>query len=407
MSLDSLKKWAPIVVAVLAGSIATALVPQTVPILGAIAKEFQVDGAHLGWIVSFPTLACALGALAFGVVVDRVGDVRLLLAGIGLVILGDAGVSLAPELQWLFAARLFQGFGYVCITVAGPTFIQRITVGETRRAAMAFWAAHTPLGFAAAIFFAAQLVAAGISWRWSFLGHAAAALLIGIAALALGRAPSAANLSRSAGTWRVVTTGRVYAVAVGALGAAMLQVGVMTLLPSLLVEGYRLSVSQSALVIVAAMLANWSGAMLIVATRLRNIPAIALPISAAAAALFGFVAVSGFAANLSMQLAYIVLFCATIGTANALIWSLLPAAVPSPEAGGATAGLITQGSFVGVLIGPPTYFWIRHESASLVAALSLILAVLMLVPLLVSVTNLRLKLTHPLRRHRLESVRHQ
>src|ERR1700737_549311 len=114
MSLDGLKKWVPIVVAVLAGSIATALVPQTVPILGAIAKEVQVDGAHLG-------------SLAFGVGVDRVGDVRLLLAGIGLVILGDAGVSLAPELQWLFAARLFQGLGYVCITVAGPTFIHRIT----------------------------------------------------------------------------------------------------------------------------------------------------------------------------------------------------------------------------------------------------------------------------------------
>jgi predicted MFS family arabinose efflux permease len=383
MSLSSLTKWAPIMVAFLAGSIATALVPQTVPILGAIANEFHVDGAHLGWIVSFPTLACALGALAFGVVVDRIGDVRLLITGIVLVILGDAGVSLAPALQWLFAARLFQGLGYVCITVAGPTFIQRITAGDTRRAAMAFWAAHTPLGFAAAVFFAAQLLAAGLSWRWSFLGHAIAALLIGIAALTLRRAPSAANLSRSAGTWRVLTAARAYAVAVGALGAAMLQVGVMTLLPSLLAEGHRLSVSRSALVIVAAMLANWSGAMVIVATRLRNVPRIALPIAGTAAAFFGFVTVSGLAPDLSMALAYVMFFCATIGTANALIWSLLPAAVPSPEAGGATAGLITQGSFLGVLIGPPTYFWIRHESASLVAALSLILAVLMVVPLFV------------------------
>src|SRR5712672_1676357 len=105
--MSSLKQWTPIMIAVLAGSIATALVPQTVPILGAIAKQFQVDGAHLGWIVSFPTLVCALGAIAFGVVVDRVGDVRLLLVGLLLVILGDMGVSLAPELHWLFAARLF------------------------------------------------------------------------------------------------------------------------------------------------------------------------------------------------------------------------------------------------------------------------------------------------------------
>src|SRR5579871_1267687 len=116
MSLGGLKMWSPIMIVVLAGAIATALVPQTVPILGAIAREFHVDGAQLGWLVSFPTMICAFGALAFGIVVDRVGDVRLLLAGVVLVILGDAGVSLAPELNWLFAARLFQGFGYICIT---------------------------------------------------------------------------------------------------------------------------------------------------------------------------------------------------------------------------------------------------------------------------------------------------
>jgi predicted MFS family arabinose efflux permease len=383
MSVDTANKWIPIVVAVLAGSIATALVPQTVPILGAIAKQFQVDGAHLGWIVSFPTLVCALGAVAFGVVVDRVGDVRLLLLGLLLVILGDTGVSLAPELHWLFAARLFQGLGYVCITVAAPTFIQRITSGEARRAAMAFWAAHTPIGFAAAIFFAAQLVAAGMSWRWSFLGHAAAALLVGAAALSLRRIPSAASVSRSAGTLRVLTSARVYAVAVGALSSAMIQVGVMTLLPSLLADNLGFSGPQAALVVVAAMLTNWLGAMLVVATRLRNIPGIGLPLSAVAAAFFGFAAVylQGPGVDVALVLGCVMLFCAAIGTANALIWSLLPAAVPSPEAAGATAGLITQGSFVGALIGPPTYFWIRHASGWSLAVLSVALAVLMVVAL--------------------------
>lgn len=381
MSCDRLKIWAPILVAFLAGSIATALVPQTVPILGSIAAEFQVSGANLGWVVSFPTVVCALGALAFGVVVDRFGDVRLLLAGIVLVMLGDVGVSLAPALHALFAARLFQGLGYICITVAGPTFIQRITTGETRRAAMAFWAAHTPVGFAAAVFFAAQLVAAGWSWRWSFLGHAVVALLIGIAALTLRRAPSQSSVSRSAGTWRVLTTQRVYAVAAGALGAGLLQVGVMTLLPSLLADRHGFSQPQSALVIVVAMISNWAGAMLIVATRLRSMPTLVLPVSAAAATFLGFLTISGLAGDVTMELTFVLLFCATVGTANAVIWSLLPAAVPSPEAGGATAGLITQGSFIGVLIGPPTYFWIRHESALLIAALSVVLIVLMLVPL--------------------------
>jgi predicted MFS family arabinose efflux permease len=381
MSADNLRAWVPILIAVLAGSIATALVPQTVPILGSIAKAFDVSSARLGWIVSFPALACALGSLAMGAVVDRVGDIRLLYSGLVLVILGDAGASLAPALPWLITARLVQGLGYVSITVAAPTFIQRTTTGDSRRAAMALWAAHTPIGFAAAIFFAAQLLAAGLSWRLSFLGHAVAAGVVGLAALNLRRAPTAAKVNRAAGTLLVLRTGRTYAVASGALGAAMIQVGVMTLLPALLATSHGLSGPQSAWVIVAAMLANWIGAMLVVATRLRNIPAIALPVSAAAASFFGFAVVSGLVTDLVTMLADVMLFCATIGTANSLVWSLLPAAVPSAEAVGASAGLVTQGSFVGTLLGPPTYFAIRGQSSILAAELSALLTVLMTVAL--------------------------
>src|SRR5262249_8795192 len=149
-------------------------------------------------------------------VVDRVGDVRLLFVGMALVIGGDIAASLAPELWLLFAARLFQGFGYVCLSVAGPAFIQRTTAGDTRRAAMAFWAAHTPVGFAAAVYFVSQLVASGVSWRFSFVGHAMTALLIGLAVFALRGAKSESTLKRSAGTLRVLSSIRPYAVAIGA-----------------------------------------------------------------------------------------------------------------------------------------------------------------------------------------------
>ncbi len=377
-----LSTWRPIIIVFLAGSLATAIVPQTVPILGEIAKAFHADNASLSWIISFPTLACAIGALAFGVVVDRIGEVRLLLVGIGLVILGDLGASLAPALQWLFAARLLQGLGYVSITVAGPTFIQRITSGDLRRAAMAFWAAHTPAGFAAAVFIAAHLLAAGFSWRSSFLGHAGAAVLIGAACLVLRSTPAASTARRSLGTRRVLSSPPAYAVAVGALSSAMLQVSVMVLVPRLLEKGHGLSGPQAALVIVFAMLATWIGSMIIVATRVRNFPMTALPVTSACAALFGFLTATEWTRDLTIQLACVMAFGASIGTANALIWSLLPAATPSPEAAGATAGLVTQASFLGVLIGPPLLFWLRQESPMLIALLALLQAVLMLMPLI-------------------------
>ncbi|RKP57856.1 MFS transporter [Pararobbsia silviterrae] len=382
MGIRSNKVWLHTIIVFLAGSIATALVPLTVPILGPISKEFGIAGANLGWIVSFPTLICALGALAFGVVVDLTGDVRLLLAGIALVILGDAGVCLAPELWLLFAARLFQGLGYVCISVAGPAFIQRTTTGETRRAAMAFWAAHTPVGFAAAVFIGAQLVAAGLSWRFSFVGHALAALVVGLTLFALRHARSRTDMRRSAGTWRVLSTLPPYVVGLGALAAGMLQVSVMTMLPSILASRYGFSGPQSALTILVAMLANWCGSMVIVGTRVRKSPAMALPVTAVVAAVFGYNIVTGLTGALPATLACIMIFTATIGAANSLVWSLIPAAVPAPEAAGATAGLVTQCSFIGVLIGPPTFFAIRHENPMLIVLPFALLTILLLVPLI-------------------------
>lgn len=383
MSASSAKTWSLITIVFFAGSIATAIFPLTVPILNPIAQEFGVERSSLGWIVSFPTLICAVGALACGVVVDRLGDVRLLFVGMGLVIAGDIGVSLASELNWLYAARLFQGFGYVCLSVAGPAFIQRTTTGDRRRAAMAFWAAHTPVGFAAAVWLGAQLVAAEQSWRVSFLGHAAAALLVGFAVLALRGAQSQSDAKRSAGTLKVLTSIRPYAVAIGAGATAMIQVGVMVLLPHLLQEGRGFTGPQWALVIVAAMSFNWLGAMLIVTTRVRNMPAIALPIAAAFSAVLSYVIVSEVTTDLTLALACVMVFTFMIGAANALVWSLIQVAVPSPDAAGATAGLITQGSFLGVLLSPPAFFWIEHEgSVAYLAGLALLLFVLMIVPLI-------------------------
>ncbi len=382
MSADRAKAWTPTTIVFFAGAIATALVPLTVPLLGPLTQEFNVDRHSLGWVVSFPTLVCALGALAFGVVVDRVGDIRTLLVGMALVILGDIGVSMAPTLQTLFGARLFQGFGYVCLTVAGPSFIQRTTGGDMRRAAMALWAAHTPVGFACAVYGGATLLAAGLSWRFSFLGHAVVAFLIGLLVVTLRKVRSEANFSRSAGTMRVLSSPRPYLVGIGAGAAGMLQVGIMVMLPGMLTTEFGFSGPQAALVVVAAMTANLLGAMLVVATKLRNLPSIALPISGCLAALFGFAVVGGMTVSVSALLFCVMVFSAAIGTANALVWSLLPAAVPSPEAAGATAGLITQGSFLGVLISPPTFFWIRHESPALIAALMIVLAVLLVAPLM-------------------------
>jgi predicted MFS family arabinose efflux permease len=369
--------WASTITVFLAGALATALVPLAVPVLGPLSHEFGIAGSKLGWIVSFPSLLCAFGALGFGFAVDRFGDIRLLLAGTVLAILGDLGVALAPHLSWLFAARLFQGVSYGCLSVAGPAFLQRTIAGDRRRVAMALWAAHTPMGFAAAVFLGAQLVAAGASWRFSFLGHAALALIIGLALFPLRRAHSATMARRSAGTRDVLASPKVHVVALGACAAALLQTGVMVTLPTALATRFGLATPQAALAVLVAMVANWAGGMLIVATALRRAPRIALPLFAVAATATSAAMLLHVAPTLPLDLALVVGFSATLGAANSLIWSLLPLAAPFPEAAGATAGLITQGSFIGVLTGPPALFALLNGPPILILACAALLTLLM------------------------------
>ncbi|MBC2665294.1 MFS transporter [Novosphingobium flavum] len=381
MDCSGLKAWTPIVIAFLAGSIATALVPLAVPILKPISAEFGIDGTRLGWVISIPTLICAFGALALGILVDRMGDVRVLLAGMALTILGDIGVSLCANADQLFAARLFQGVGYVCLSVAGPAFIQRTTSADRRRAAMAFWAAHTPLGFAVAVLYGAHLVAAGLSWRLTFISHAVGALVIGGTVLLLRRVASASDASRSRGTREVLTSPRPYAVALGAGATALLQVSLMVMLPTLFNTRFGLSGTEAAMAVAGAMSANIGGAMLVVATDLRKHPRVGLPICAVLSSLFALAVLARAGADFAQALALVVLFSTAIGAANSLVWSLIPAAVPFPEASGATAGLITQGSFLGVLVGPPLFFWLLHANPSALYLVVAGLVALMILPL--------------------------
>ena len=375
--------WIPVAVLVAAGSMAMATVPQAVPILGALAQVFHANDQSLGWIVSFPSVACALGALAFGIAADRVGEIKLLLLGVALLILGDLGAVLAPDLGALFGARLFQGVGYASVIVAAPSLIQRKTAGDTRRAAMALWSAHPPAGFAVAIFMVSQAMAAGLSWRWSFLGHAGAAALVAVAVLAVVRAPAGKPPGRAAHVLGVLSSGRVYAVAAGTMGSAMLQTGLMVLLPSYLAQTRGFTAQESALVIVAAMIANFSGALVIVTTRIKDAVGRALPITALAAALLAIAILMGGGLALPVLLTVVLLFTAAVGAANSLVWSLLPGVTPSPQSAGATAGFVTQGSFAGVLLGPPAFF-AAHQShqAWLGAAICLSLGLIIMSPLL-------------------------
>lgn len=169
---SSMRIWSAILLIVAFGAAATAVVPQAVPVIRDIIHRFPQGAAYAGWLISMPSAICALSALVAGLMVDRIGDRRMLLAGSAFVVAGDFGVAVAQSFSALLAWRLVEGVGYLALTVGGATMLMRTTDGARRKAALALWSAHTPIGFALALALVTPLAGTGSdSWRLAFSGH--------------------------------------------------------------------------------------------------------------------------------------------------------------------------------------------------------------------------------------------
>lgn len=372
--------WIAIVSVFLMGCCATSLVPQVVPILGKLSANFAVSRDSLGWIVSLPSLACALGAVTFGLIVDRLGDRRLIYLGAVTVAIGDLFVTQAASFALLLAARALQGIGYIALTVAGATFVLRTTSGEHRKKGMALWAAHTPAGFAAAILLVTPLAKLGADWRWAFWGHALIVAAFGSIAWLLTRACSSGHYGRSTGLREVLRSIHVYALGAASLGSALLQTGLMTAIVGHVGHHYGTPPPQAALYVLAAMTANLGGALVVVLTPIRRVPVASLLVTACVAACAACLVMTAPFARVDALVAALIIFTGSLGITNSLIWSFMPNVLPTPESSGALGGFITQATFVGVLLGPPLFFWLARTSSviPLCISIAILLGLMML-----------------------------
>ncbi|MQA08893.1 MAG: MFS transporter [Pseudonocardiaceae bacterium] len=83
--------------------IAVALVP--------IGHTFGAGPAHTAWLISALYLATAICQPLTGLLVDRYGARRVLLAGATMVMVAGAGGMLALSLEWLIGVRVLLGIG--------------------------------------------------------------------------------------------------------------------------------------------------------------------------------------------------------------------------------------------------------------------------------------------------------
>ncbi len=365
-------RWPEIILIYALSVFAVMVISEAAPALGGIAREFRPPNpAEIGWVMSMPALVAALFALGAGWIVDRIGDRRVLLWAGLLLIAGDIGVITAPSLPVILAWRIVGGLGYVSMAVAAVTMMTRRTTGRQRVAALALWSTVIPASFIVSFLIASALSAIG-GWRVLFEGHAAitaALLLLGAAALPRPD-PGQAAASRAAGVREVLRSPWPYVLGLSFAANAFLQTGSIAILTPLLSTKAGMSEAQIHALGSTAMLFNVLGALAVGALLNRGISAwvvgaVGTVLSAGAGLLLltgPLTPTTAIAADCGLLLGLGVL----VG-----LWALLPQIAPSPRSIGATSGLITQITLVGVLFGPPAAFaGLAHGPRGLLAYLA-------------------------------------
>ncbi|MEI6948411.1 multidrug effflux MFS transporter [Paraflavisolibacter sp. H34] len=154
------------------------------PAFPAIAHSLKTDLAHLGYsLTSYYAGLCA-GQLVYGVLIDRFGRKKPLVAGLLLYLAAAAGCALAPDVNVLIAVRLLMALGGCVGMVASRAIVRDLfPPGATARVlsqlvlvmGVAPIIAPTIGGFVSAL----------AGWRWVFgvMGAIALALIAAVAGL--------------------------------------------------------------------------------------------------------------------------------------------------------------------------------------------------------------------------------
>lgn len=165
---DAVAAFLPVVV--LLGLLAVLVLSQlyaVIPVFGVLADDLGLDAQRVTVTHTAFGIAYAVGFLAWGAVVDRIGPRRTLLTGLGALVPATVLVATARDATWMIAARVLQGAVAAAFAPAAFAYVgTRIAVARRATALSVLtgsFLASVVLGQ-----IAAQAVSALAGWRWFF-----------------------------------------------------------------------------------------------------------------------------------------------------------------------------------------------------------------------------------------------
>jgi predicted MFS family arabinose efflux permease len=238
-------------VAALALAVGVVLADSSIVVLALpeIYRELNTSVSGVTWVLVSFNLVIALAAVPAALIARRVGPGRT--AAVGLAIFAGAGLAcgLADELSTLIAARCVQALGGAAAVTAALELLPA-TVGSERRAATV-WAAAGATGAALGPAIGGILTEL-VSWQSIFFIQVPVALAAAVPILSVAKHEAATGVLEA----EVRRTGKPHLWANLALAMVSAAIAAaLFLLVLLLIEGWRLSPIEAALVVTVMPLA--------------------------------------------------------------------------------------------------------------------------------------------------------
>lgn len=209
------RRWAGL--AILCLSLLIVVMANTALIVAApsMLRDLQLTSSDLQWIIDGYTVPYAALMLLCGVLGDRFGRRRALLAGLAVFAAGAVYGSLADSVTEVIAARIVMGVGAAVIMPATLSLLVAMFPAHERARAIAAWAATSGLAIALGPLLAGWLLESH-AWGSTFLINVPIAAAAALTSLALVPASRAADVDRTdwiGGLLSTVTVGGlVYAI---------------------------------------------------------------------------------------------------------------------------------------------------------------------------------------------------
>lgn len=174
-----------------------------------LSRSFpDVSRSTLQWVVTGYTVVAAGLLVIAGVLSDRLGRKRVLLAGVAVFAVGSTGSALASSVVALLVARGVQAVGSALVTPSGAALVVRAFPDEKRSTAVAMWSAVGSVAAALGPSIGGVLVDAG-GWRWAFwinVPGCVLGLLLGLVVLTESRETHARAIPDVAGAVGIVVS---------------------------------------------------------------------------------------------------------------------------------------------------------------------------------------------------------